>query len=326
MNLINLALAPVILLLFYIYHKDVCEKEPKSMLIKAFLWGGAVGIIIVAVVLILVLLGFDSSIGETPTTILGAIATSFFHAAIPEELGKFIVLYLLVWKSKHFDEHFDGIVYATFVSLGFAAFENILYVVQGGVSVAIVRTITAVPAHFLFGVMMGYYFSLAKFGDSDQRKKNFIIALVLPIILHGVYDSLIYSVAAIANSLNAENISTNEELISIVGEIVMAFIALMIGMWISGLNKVKALVEKDTELLEKGERLINKDAPVELEGIKQIESLERISESTDISYSGGAFENNAAPEDGIVCLEAHSKFDNLENLKPVSFPDDPLAK
>ncbi len=95
---------------------------------------------------------------------------SFFLAAIPEEISKWLVLYWIVWKSREFDEHYDGIIYAVFVSLGFALVENIMYVVNRGMGVALIRAVLSVPGHGSFGVLMGYYFSLAKFGPVTQRQ------------------------------------------------------------------------------------------------------------------------------------------------------------
>lgn len=256
MNILLMALAPVFALLVYVYRKDVCEKEPKSMLLKAFFSGVgvAIGVIlfltVIAIIFDLTLANYDS--------VLNAVMTAFLSAAIPEELGKFLALYLLVWKSRHFDEHFDGIVYATYVSLGFAGFENILYVAGNGMGTAIARAFTAVPGHFLFGVIMGYYFSSAKFDDASRRFRNLALAIGIPILWHGVYDALLMSVAAVLNQMgDSKDAQMTETIISFF----VAFIALCIGMWKLGKKKLKVMVEKDMVLLEKGERLKNDAAP-----------------------------------------------------------------
>jgi len=93
---------------------------------------------------------------------------------------------------KEFDEKYDGIVYAVFVSLGFALVENIMYVFQYGHEVAYSRAITAVPVHAILGITMGYYFSLAKF-FKKRRTVNFLTALLMPILLHGIYDFILMS-------------------------------------------------------------------------------------------------------------------------------------
>lgn len=88
----------------------------------------------------------------------------------------------------------DGIVYAVFVSLGFAGLENILYLFsnpESFVSVGISRAIFAIPGHFCFGVLMGYYYSLARF-YTQLRITNMALILIAPILAHGVYDSILF--------------------------------------------------------------------------------------------------------------------------------------
>ena len=92
-----------------------------------------------------------------------AAYTAFIVAALTEEGMKFLAFYFFFWKNRNFNERFDGIVYAVYISLGFAGIENILYVFTGGYSVGVIRALTAVPAHALFGIVMGYYFGMAKF-------------------------------------------------------------------------------------------------------------------------------------------------------------------
>ncbi len=126
------------------------------------------------------------------TGYLSAGWNAFIVAALTEEAFKFTALLILFWNNMQFNEKFDGIVYACFISLGFAAVENILYVSQGGVEVGLGRAFTAVPAHALFGVMMGYQFGLARFYPSE-RSRRLVLALTIPIILHGIYDFILMS-------------------------------------------------------------------------------------------------------------------------------------
>ena len=118
------ALAPAVMLLYYIYRKDSFQKEPVKEVLKAFFFG---------VLSIFVSLTISHPLGEmglfvdNPQGFIGALTTSFFGAAIPEEIAKFIMFWLIVRRSRYFDEHMDGIVYASSVALGFAALENIFY-------------------------------------------------------------------------------------------------------------------------------------------------------------------------------------------------------
>ena len=116
-------------------------------------------------------------------------------------------------------EKFDGIVYAVFISLGFALVENILYVFgdSDGASVGILRAVTAVPAHALFGVVMGYHFAIAKF-EPSHRAIEFVLALAFPILLHGLYDFWLMS----------EN-----------GYLLLLFIPYVIVLWIFGFKRMK---------------------------------------------------------------------------------------
>ena len=91
---------------------------------------------------------------------------------------------------KGFNEPFDGIMYAVMVSMGFAGVENIMYVIQGGMDVALIRAFTAIPAHATFGIIMGYYMGKAKF--SNNRMKWNLIGLSLAILFHGAYDFFLF--------------------------------------------------------------------------------------------------------------------------------------
>ena len=184
------ALLPAILLWLYIWKKDP-QKEPTSWLVKAVLMGVAicVPVAIVEMVIEAILFGVD---GE-PTNLLGTTTMAFGMAALPEEGVKLLALWLILRKNPHFDEHFDGIVYAVCIGLGFAAFENTLYLLfqDDWVSVAITRALLAVPGHYAFAVLMGYYYSVYHFVDHSRKVKACI--LLVPVAAHGVYDALAMS-------------------------------------------------------------------------------------------------------------------------------------
>ena len=185
--LISSAIAPSIALLYYIYNRDRYEKEPRRMLIKAFLLG--IAIVIPAGVIELVL----SMIFPSEKGIISAIIRGFIIAGLTEELLKYYVLYKGFFKSPEFNQRIDGIVYGVFVSLGFATVENILFVYTGGVNVALTRAFTAVPAHALFGIAMGYYIGRARFATPEQSRKLLMKAMFIPVILHGYYNFILFS-------------------------------------------------------------------------------------------------------------------------------------
>jgi RsiW-degrading membrane proteinase PrsW (M82 family) len=184
MGILLASLAPVFIILFYIYFRDKYDREPIKLLLLAIL----AGVVIVLPILIIerLLMRVMPDMGQ-----LGNAAyQAFIVAATTEELFKFLALYLLVWRSPSFNEKFDGIVYAVFVSLGFAAVENVMYVMEGGYEIALVRAITAVPAHALFGVTMGYYLGIAHMYE-ELRSSYLGRAVLVPIVLHGVYDFIL---------------------------------------------------------------------------------------------------------------------------------------
>ena len=185
------ALLPIVILVYYIYHKDKKSPEPTKQLVKAFLFG------ILSVPLSLFIsipLGLIGAYSTEATSILGNVNSAFLGAAVPEEIAKFFMLWLLLRRNQYFDERMDGIVYAVCVSLGFAALENMVYLFSNAESyftIGVSRAIFAIPGHFCFGVLMGYYYSLAKF-YSMNRKRNKVFILIVPVVLHGLYDSILF--------------------------------------------------------------------------------------------------------------------------------------
>ena len=113
--------------------------------------------------------------------------------AAVEEGMKFWLLKRRTWNHPAFNYRFDGIVYAVFVSLGFAAYENILYVFHYGLSVALPRALLAVPGHMSFAVCMGIYYGRAKlcagWGDDLNAQRNLWTGYLFSVFLHGVYDA-----------------------------------------------------------------------------------------------------------------------------------------
>lgn len=186
MNYLLIAIAPVFAFLTFIYFRDKYEKEPLGMILKGFIFGA---VIIIPVAFIE---NFLSNTGNSLPPIQKAAWDGFIVAGFTEELFKFLIVLLLFFRNKNFNERFDGIVYAVSVSLGFAGIENVLYVFQHGAMTGVLRAVTAVPAHMIMGIVMGYYLGLARFIPS-KRSKYMILALLMPIIIHGFYDFVLMS-------------------------------------------------------------------------------------------------------------------------------------
>lgn len=180
--LLSLALAPGAAIVLYIYLRDKHEREPLWLLIVSFLYGGLSTIITLAISFPVNLILF----AETDSAI-HKFFTAFFKVALIEEFSKFIFVRFVLYYNKNFNEPFDGIVYAIMVGMGFATVENIIYVFQYGYKTGLLRMFTAVPAHAVFALLMGYFIGKAKF---THRRTTFysILALLGAAAFHGSYD------------------------------------------------------------------------------------------------------------------------------------------
>ena len=148
MNLLLMAIAPIMVIIVYIYFQDKYEKEPIGLLLTSFLFGAIVSIIIVTI-LYLFTGRFIPITNEF--NIWQQFIQAFIVVALAEEFSKYIIVKYFNQPKKAFNEPYDGIIYAVMVSMGFACTENIMYVMEGGYGTAILRAFTAVPAHATFG-------------------------------------------------------------------------------------------------------------------------------------------------------------------------------
>jgi RsiW-degrading membrane proteinase PrsW (M82 family) len=187
MDLLISALAPVFVIIMYIYIKDKYEKESKRILAYTFVLGAVVSIVITTV-----LYNFFDLFLPTPDdfSVWQQFIKAFFVVALIEEFSKYVIVRYYNQPRRGFNEPFDGIVYAVMVSMGFAAVENIFYVMEGGLEVALIRAFTAIPAHATFAVLMGYYMGKAKF--SKNKMKWNLIGLSLAVLFHGTYDFFLF--------------------------------------------------------------------------------------------------------------------------------------
>ncbi len=187
MNLLLLAIAPVFIIILYIYYKDKYEKEPKRLLFYNFLLGAIASILITTILYYVI-----NTILPLPDyeSIIQQFIKAFFVVGLTEEFSKYIIVRYYAQTHKAFNEPFDGIVYAVMVSMGFAATENIFYVLEGGYQTALLRAFTAVPAHATFGILMGYYMGKAKF--SNNKIALNLTGLLLAVIFHGTYDFFLF--------------------------------------------------------------------------------------------------------------------------------------
>jgi RsiW-degrading membrane proteinase PrsW (M82 family) len=192
--LLAAAVLPAVYLLTKVYKMDNIEKEPWSILRKLLLWGALSGI--PAALVESLLTGVIRNV-FTEGTILYNLVFGFVVAALVEESFKFFFLYKFTFRSPEFNYRFDGVVYAVFVSMGFAILENVLYVFQGGLGVAVTRALLALPLHAACGVYMGIAYGQQKV-NSLYKSASFgsvaAASLPVPILIHGFYDFCAFSV------------------------------------------------------------------------------------------------------------------------------------
>ncbi len=217
--LVCAALFPAIALCIYVFKKDRVEKEPIGLLLSLFFLGCVICFPAASIE------GFLSDLigkifapyaveQEGVKYLTGAsfkmynACKYFVGVAFVEEGLKFLALFLLTRKNKNFNSLFDGLIYAVFVSLGFAALENVLYVMRNGWFNALMRAVMSVPGHMFFAVLMGYYYSMWHMYEKAKRKERALkrdgllsqnakefsgkmqlfLSLLIPILAHGLYD------------------------------------------------------------------------------------------------------------------------------------------
>lgn len=188
-----IAIFPAIFFMIYIYRNDDKEKEPPLLLLKCVIGGllsVPVAIILEMIAEAVVIYLLENVVSATRVNY--GVLTAIFVGLI-EEGAKFFFLYIFTWKDKEFNYRFDGIVYAVFVSLGFAALENVFYVFNYGTGVALQRALLTIPGHMSFAVYMGLYYGHAKVSEAvnnpDAKSLNLKAAYAFAVLLHTIFDA-----------------------------------------------------------------------------------------------------------------------------------------
>jgi protease PrsW len=182
LGILSAGIAPGLALLSYFYLKDEYDSEPISVVLRTFLYGA----------LLVFPIMFIQHVFESEHLIKAGLIDAFFNSSLLEEFFKWFILFYAIYPHVEFDEPFDGIVYGAAVSLGFATVENVFYLVANGIGHAMTRALLPVSSHALFGVIMGFYIGKAKFTDGNKTKW-IILSLLLPFVLHGLYDFILIS-------------------------------------------------------------------------------------------------------------------------------------
>ena len=193
-----LAFFPILLISILAYHKDK-EKEPIRLLLSFFILG-----ILSCFIVIFLSKGLAKflpfmKLEKRHLDFFNIILYSFIGVALLEEICKWIMVYFRGYKNKEFEETYDIIIYSIFVSLGFAFCENCLYIINTNTKILpiILRAFSSVPGHACDAIFMGYHLSMAKQFKYQKNKKlerqNIILSIIIPTLLHGIYDFCIMS-------------------------------------------------------------------------------------------------------------------------------------
>ncbi len=179
--LLALAVAPGVAFAMYIYYRDMHEKEPVRLLLRAFLIG-FVAVIPVA----LIEAGLRDAWRLDEHNIFHLFIDNFIVIGFTEEVVKFFILWFVAYDRKEFNEPYDGIIFAVMIGMGLATAENIVIVLDSGLRVALMRLVTTMPAHATFAVLMGYYIGLSKFRRHSGR--TIMMGIGAATLFHGTYD------------------------------------------------------------------------------------------------------------------------------------------
>ena len=197
-----LAVIPSVFLLIKVYQADKVEKEPAPLLFKLFIKGLESAFFAAVVEALLINFGLNTLVHlgliEGEGSFLYHAIEAFLIVAVAEEGFKYYFLKKTTWNHPAFDYRFDAVVYAVFVSLGFATIENILYVWGSqiesgtGLQLSVYRGVLSVPAHCVFAVAMGIHYGAAKYAQGheqfDLEEAGLRKAFFVPVLMHGFFD------------------------------------------------------------------------------------------------------------------------------------------
>ena len=230
--------APAAGLFFMTRHLDKKEKESKKLLLKIVLMElpFLLATIIAETVSELSLKLVTGSNMENPFFIF---VMCFFVIGPAEELFKLLGAAIPTWKSPEFNCKFDGIVYCTTSALVFALVENIGYIITSNspLVTAVMRAVCCFPGHFMYGVLMGVFYSRARIAANKGRNSakwgNLVLAVLLPSLIHGLYDTIAFNILPVLNALEASSNGMNIlKLIMLIGGLLMVVGGIYIALFI----------------------------------------------------------------------------------------------
>jgi RsiW-degrading membrane proteinase PrsW (M82 family) len=179
--IVVLALAPGVFWLWYVYQKDRLEPEPRSLIVKTFLWG--------------LTAAFPAALLEVPF-FWSEFLLIVVAAPVIEEYAKYFVVSRTVYRQIDFNEPVDGIIYSAAAALGFASIENFLYLWAAQTENLLTpvfwgRAVFSVPGHVLFSTVWGAALGRAKFVSDPVNQKTLIRGgLLTAMAAHGLFNLL----------------------------------------------------------------------------------------------------------------------------------------
>lgn len=182
---------PIVFWALYHYFKDHQLPEPPGHLVLAFLLGVASSYLAGFMYESLDLFGLRrDAIVLADTSRTGLLIYAVFAIGVIEELAKMIPFLLVVIRFREFNEPIDGIIYGSFIALGFAAVENVQYVQFMPLVEALARGFAGPVVHVVFASIWAYYIGRAHL---CRRRLLLVVpaSLAFTATIHGIYDYIV---------------------------------------------------------------------------------------------------------------------------------------
>lgn len=199
---------PALFWLWFWLREDKKRPEPHGLITLTFLGG---------FIAVLIALSAEKII-EDNLLVNSSIIIILWSAV--EEIIKYLASYITALRRREMDEPVDAMIYLMTTALGFAAFENVLFLVsENSILASIVsgnmRFIGATVLHTLTSGIIGLFIGLSFYKNPLKKKLYLFIGLILSIALHSVFNLLIIN-------------SNNESIFSIFGLVWFAIIVLIL--------------------------------------------------------------------------------------------------
>ncbi len=166
---------------YLIYYRYFTFKPELIKHIEAFLSGIGLALIII----------ISSTFLPKLPTVANPFFAGFIQAALVEKAGAFCIILLLQLYYPNFSV-MESILSSMMFGIGFSAVENVSYALNFGYSIIVVRIIFSVPLHLTTNGIMGYFLGMRKMSATKINRIYYsVLALLVPIALHGAFDTAI---------------------------------------------------------------------------------------------------------------------------------------